>query len=650
MKTKYNWTFWIWRNGYNGCWFSNILRSSSAIVFLLCLQAVLLPTAQALPPGVVEPVVENKVDLAFESADFGKTNYEGWVHDRMQINVEKRLLTLDLDMILDPFANRPGPQWWVGEHVGKYLHAASYAWSFTGDERIKERMDYAVEKLLETQLPNGYLGTYIEEDQFGTGDGLGWMGPIWDVWTHKYNLIGLLSYYQVTGDKKALEASKRAADLMYETFVAKKRSMRLASAHMGMAATSVLEPISILYRLTGDPRYLEFCHYVVNAWEDENDSVTWMYEDGCQLLSSLLDHGSVYKTANRKAYEMLSNIVGLLELYRVDPDKRYITAAKNAWKDIVTKRLYISGTASYHEQFTSDHRLPPGYAAGEGCVTVTWLQLTAHLLELTGEVQYADELERTTYNALLAAQQPQTGDVTYFVPLNGARYYGDRDRKSEPAITCCSSSIPRGIAMIPEFASGTLNGKPALLEYIPGKHALHYGSGDDCKDVTLHVHGDYPETGDIEIKVELEETAKFPIVLRVPTWAKGFEAAVDGKAYKPSRNRLLKIKRKWSQGDTIRVKIPMDIRVIHDGDKTTDSVAFARGPQVLATNTKIDESGGIPATGWWGDTLHTCTVKQNGVEKEFKLVNFADSGQDKEKYSALHEGIESPEPEVLLEK
>ena len=79
------------------------------------------------------------------------------------------------------------------------------------------------------------------------------MGPIWDVWTHKYNPIGLLSYYRVTGDKKALEASKRAADLMYETFVAKKRSMRLAGAHMGMAATSVLEPISNPLPVYGRP-------------------------------------------------------------------------------------------------------------------------------------------------------------------------------------------------------------------------------------------------------------------------------------------------------------------------------------------------------------------------------------------------------------
>ena len=318
------------------------------------------------------------------------------------------------------------------------------------------------------------------------------MGPIWDVWTHKYNLIGLLSYYQVTGDKQSLDAATRAADLMYETFVVQQRSMRLASAHVGMAATSVLEPIAVLYRITGDPRYLAFCHFIINAWEDENDSETWMYEDGCQLLSSLLAHGNVYKTANRKAYEMLSNIVGLLALYRVEPDVRYITAAKNAWEDIATRRLYITGAASYHEQFTADHRLPPGEAAGEGCVTVTWLQLTAHLLALTGEAKYADELERTTYNALLAAQSPHTGEITYFVPLMGHRWYGDRDRKMVPQITCCSSSIPRGIAMIPAFASGTLNGKPTLLEYIPGRHALHYGEGDDRQNVTLHVYGDYP--------------------------------------------------------------------------------------------------------------------------------------------------------------
>jgi DUF1680 family protein/sucrose-6-phosphate hydrolase SacC (GH32 family) len=615
---------------------------SEGAISLLCLLVALTAAAQALAADI-KPVIDNKVAIAFEPAELGKTTYRGWIHDRMQINVEKRLLQLDLDMILDPFVNRPGSQWWVGEHVGKYLHAATYAWRFTGDERLRKRMDYAVDTLLDTQLPNGYLGTYEEDDQFGWGDGLGWDGPVWDVWVHKYNLIGLLTYYQATGDKSALEASMRAADLMYETLVVKKRTMRLASAHMGMAATSVLEPMAILYRLTGEQRYLDFCHYVIDSWEQENKPDTWMYEDGCQLLTSLLEHGNVYKTANRKAYEMLSNLVGLLELYRVEPDERYLTACINAWKDIAEKRLYITGTSSYYEQFTPDHILPPGYAAGEGCVTVTWLQLNAHLLELTGEVQYADELERTTYNALLAAQSPHTGEVAYFVPLLGHKGYNDHDFKEDPPISCCSSSIPRGIAMIPRFASGTLKGKPALLQYLPGKHALHYGAGDNRGDVTLTVRGDYPRSGDLEIEVGLDEAARFPLVLRVPAWAKGFQAKVAGKTYGPTgSDRLMEIDRMWSPGDTVEVKIPLDIRLVPDGDKTTESVAFVRGPHVLATDTAIEAGGGLPESGWWGDDLYACTVKQNGVEKEFQLVNFADAGQHKEEYAVLHEGIEAP--------
>jgi hypothetical protein len=127
-------------------------------------------TAQAIPADVVKPAVEDKVKFAFEPANFRETTYEdGWINDRMQINVDKRLVTLDLDLLLEPFNQRPGVQWWVGEHIGKFLHAASYSYQFTGDERLKKRMKYAVKELISTQLPNGYLGTYEEHNQFFQG-------------------------------------------------------------------------------------------------------------------------------------------------------------------------------------------------------------------------------------------------------------------------------------------------------------------------------------------------------------------------------------------------------------------------------------------------------------------------------------------------
>ena len=38
-----------------------------------------------------------------------------------------------------------------------------------------------------------------------------------------------------------------------------------ASTHVGMAASSVLEPMVQLFRLTGEQRYLDFCWYIIDA-------------------------------------------------------------------------------------------------------------------------------------------------------------------------------------------------------------------------------------------------------------------------------------------------------------------------------------------------------------------------------------------------
>ena len=98
---------------------------------------------------------------------------------------------------------------------------------------------------------------------------------------------------------------------------------------------------------------------------------------------------------------------------------------------------------------------------GEGCATVTWLQLTWELLRLTGEPQYGEELEHTVYNALLGAQDPTNGNICYFTPLNGKK-------SPTPGINCCVSSEPRGISMIPQVAWGARGDGAAVVLYVPG--------------------------------------------------------------------------------------------------------------------------------------------------------------------------------------
>src|SRR5690606_28770352 len=100
---------------------------------------------------------------------------------------------------------------------------------------------------------------------------------------------------------------------------------------------------------------------------------------------------------------------------------------------------------------------------GEGCVTTTWLQLNFQLLSLFGDMKYVDELERTVYNHLIGAENPQTGCVSYYTPLMGAKPY-------DCSITCCLSSVPRGIAMIPLLTNGKISGNPSFLFYQAGTY------------------------------------------------------------------------------------------------------------------------------------------------------------------------------------
>src|SRR5947199_6847597 len=137
--------------------------------------------------------------------------------------------------MLAGFRKRPGEQAWIGEHVGKWLHAATLAWVNTGDPALRAKLDRVVAGLIATQEPDGYLGTYTPDKRFGL-----YRGADWDVWVHKYDLIGLLTYYQYTQNAEALAAARRIGDLLINTFGDDKKSIVSAGTHKGMAATSIL--------------------------------------------------------------------------------------------------------------------------------------------------------------------------------------------------------------------------------------------------------------------------------------------------------------------------------------------------------------------------------------------------------------------------
>ena len=180
--------------------------------------------------------------------------------------------------------------------------------------------------------------------------------------------------------------------------------------------------------------------------------------------------------------------------------------------------------------FQADFDLPAGNDVhmGEGCVTTTWLQFSQALYNLTGDAKYMDEIEKSIYNHLLAAENPETGCVSYYTALQGKKPY-----RCTIDGHCCLASIPRGIAAIPELAytKNAYNGFNINF-YSAGKITDKIFTKDG-KEMAIDctIESKFPEEGAATITLNPETKAKFLLALRVPSWCKNFKANIDGKNY-----------------------------------------------------------------------------------------------------------------------
>jgi DUF1680 family protein len=547
----------------------------------------------SLAPEKISPAISDKQD--FQTPD--RVQLGGWIGTRVAANEGNRLVKLDPARLLEGYRHRPGRQTWDGEHVGKWLHAATLAWANTGDPALREKLDYVTAELVKCQMDDGYLGTYVESGR--------WIE--WDVWAHKYNLIGLVTYMRYTGNLQPLPACRRMADLLCQTFGDQpgQRDIIKAGNHMGMAPTSVLEPMVLLYRLTGEPRYLDFCKYILRAWEQPN---------GPKIVSTLLSAKRVDKVGNGKAYEMLSCLNGALEYYRTTGERPILEACLNAWQDIVANRLYLTGTASYREFFHADFDLPNVSNVGETCVTVTWLQFNAQLLRLTGEARFADQLERTVLNQLFGAQSCDGSAWGYYVQMEGKKPYS-----SNLDGHCCLSSGPRGVALIPTFAVTTDADGVVVNLYETGTARLTLR---DQTPVTIKTETHYPGDENIRLNVALSSPKTVTVKLRIPAWCQSSTLEVNHKQVeaKTGADGYVALRREWRPSDQVQLRLKLEPRVIVGDHKNEGKTAVLYGPLVLASDEALMDTNQLKlnAVGVAGPDLSALRLKPEPAPANIK--------------------------------
>ncbi|MBQ6192485.1 MAG: glycoside hydrolase family 127 protein [Bacteroidaceae bacterium] len=497
----------------------------------------------------------------------------GYVGRRIDQCIEQRVMGQNADELIAPFRAQQETQGrWASEFWGKWVQGAMSAYRYNRDPALLAKIRDAQQKLRACQLPGGFIGDYTPEKET-TG---------WDIWGRKYTLLGLVKWYRLTGDKAALKAACRLLDYTLTQVGPHGKPIYECGYYKGMPPMSILEPVVFMYQETKNERYLDFAKYIAEASESPNGPQLIRKADVPVAFRFPLQPGDTWWSIEngQKGYEMMSCYVGLLELYKMTGETAYMQAAEKTWQHIVEEEINVAGGACSLECWYEGRKLQthPALHTMETCVTFTWMQFCERLLEMTGNPKYADQIELTMYNALMAAMKWDGSQIVKYVPLEGFRREGEH--QCDVRINCCNANGPRAFAMIPRVAYRTPSvARLDINLFIPSEATIKLGK----RNIVLRQETSYPEEGVVSIRVNPDKPVQADIALRIPAWSKHTDVAVNGEKIEAKSGTYCVISREWKAGDEIRLTLDMTARMVTQDHQA----AIVRGPVVLARDTRF---------------------------------------------------------------
>jgi uncharacterized protein len=511
-------------------------------------------------------------------APYGGVKIGGYLGTRMDLCIDNRVMAQELKRIVDPLTvkNDGTSHGWRGMFWGEWMTSAMFSCAYSPTAEHKAIVDKGVDEVLKVQMPSGYIGSYPDDQHLGE----------WDLWDRKYVLLGLLSYYDQNKSPKVLEAAKKEADLLVAE-TGPQTNINISESGWGgwkgLPPSSILEPMALLYQRTGEKRYLDFCEYVIKLWDSPNK----LSPTGLRLVQEAISGTPMWKmSGSPKAYEMMSCYEGLCEMYRATGNALYLKACEKLVDNILRDEAMIIGPGSITEIWCNSKMKQSGIMTTgiETCVTVTWIKFLYQMLRLTGDSEYADQMEIALYNALLAAMTPKGDWWSYFTSLMGDRIPSNT-QGDDVLISCCVGNGPRALMLTPSWAVMTCEEGVVLNLYNQMSATIKTPSG---QQVSLQLNTDYPVNGDVAAIISLSKPEEFSLKLRIPKWSKNTIIKINGEDYKGYiiQGTYSTIKRKWSGNDKVEISFDFRAHVEKDPAGTT-TAAIVRGPIVLAFDSRM---------------------------------------------------------------
>jgi DUF1680 family protein len=218
---------------------------------------------------------------------------------------------------------------------------------------------------------------------------------------------------------------------------------------------------------------------------------------------------------------------GMADVAALTGDPRYLEAIDAIWDNTVSKKLYITGgigAVGGGEAFGPDYFLPNMSAYCETCAAVANDYWNERLFLLHADAKYIDVLERTLYNGLLSGVSLDGKKFFYPNPLESN---GQHARSPWFGVACCPGNITRFLASVPGYVYAQQGDSIYVNLYIANNAEVKLDNGTL---VHLTQETRYPWAGNVRFAVSPVRETRFTIMLRIPGWARG--EPVPGDLYR----------------------------------------------------------------------------------------------------------------------
>lgn len=229
---------------------------------------------------------------------------------------------------------------------------------------------------------------------------------------------------------------------------------------------------------------------------------------------------------------------GVADVAALTGNEEYLNAIDSIWENVVSKKYYINGgigARSDGERFGDNYELPNKTAYNETCAAIANVYWNFRMFELHGQSKYIDVLERSLYNNVLSGVSL---DGTKFFYPNPLVSDGNYTRQAWFDCSCCPTNLCRFLSSVTGYIYAQRANNLYVNLFVSSKATIIL---EKKQKIEISQSSNYPWDGKIEFTINPTRKSQFSVRLRIPGWAINRPVPSDLYTYLNSKNDKYKI-------------------------------------------------------------------------------------------------------------